>query len=285
VTAHLEEVLAAVAGVLTFAAVATGIVALGPLWDALARRRVARLTPQLEALRIDQTRLPGYLRWWGGAMVAATAVCVILGLPLVVPPVLYLIFEAPVYWLNMLAQRKRILLRDQMATAGVALANTARAGLSLAQGLESIIPETPEPLATELRQIVNEYHMGRPLPEALTAAKDRLDLDGFTLFVSAILACLEQGGRVTDALDGISRSLQENQRLERKLEADTASGRKVVAILAAFPALFLAGFALVDPEGTSLIFTTLVGQLVLLAVVALIYASVMVSKRILNLEI
>jgi Flp pilus assembly protein TadB len=66
------------------------------------------------------------------------------------------------------------------------------------------------------------------LPESLRAAKDRLNIDSFTLFAAAILVSLERGGRITDALERISHSLQELQRIERKLEVDTASGKKVV---------------------------------------------------------
>mgnify|MGYP007026956784 CR=1 FL=1 len=40
----------------------------------------------------------------------------------------------------------------------------ARAGLSLAQGIENVAQETPEPLATELHRIVRDYRGGRPLP-------------------------------------------------------------------------------------------------------------------------
>jgi tight adherence protein B len=282
---HTTDALAVASGVAVFAAVALGLIAIGPVWDAIARRRVSLLAPELRSIRFDDARLPTYLRWWGGAMAASAVVPPAIGLPLLVPPLLYLVYMAPRYWLDALIRRRRTLLRDQMAVAGVALANTARAGLSLAQGLESIVPETPEPLATELRQVVNEFHRGRPLPEALTAAKNRLNLDGFTLFVSAILACLDRGGRVTDALDGISRSLQESQRLERKLDADTASGRRVVLLLGAFPAVFLAGFTVVDPDGTGLIFTTALGQVVLLTVIVMVYASVKLSQRILNLDI
>lgn len=279
-----EAVVAAASGAAGLA-VATGLTALTPLWDAYTRSRVEDLSAGLRAVRMDTAGLPAAMRWWGGALFATAVVLLILGLPILIPPALFLIFIAPRYWLGALIRRRRTLLRDQMAVAGVALANTARAGLSIAQGLESIVPETPEPLATELRQVVNEFHRGRPLPEALTAAKDRLNLDGFTLFVSAVLACLERGGRVTDALDGISRSLAEAQRLERKIEADTASGRKVVILLSVFPALFLMGFGLIDPEGTSLLFTTVIGQIVLVVVAVLMFLSAKLSQRILNLDV
>ena len=78
-----------------------------------------------------------------------------------------------------------------------------RAGLSLAQGLETVGKETSEPLAAEIRRVVREYKHGRPLAEALRAAKDRLNIDSFTLFASAVLVSLERGGRITDALERI----------------------------------------------------------------------------------
>ena len=281
----IDESAALLASLAVALSVGSALMALTPAWDALARRQVADLAAGLRAVRIDTTGLTARMRWWGGAMFAATVVLLILRLPILIPPALFLIFVAPRYWLGAIVRRRRTLLRDQMAVAGVALANTSRAGLSIAQGLESILAETPEPLSTELRQVVHEFQRGRPLPDALTAAKERLDLDGFTLFVSALLTCLERGGRVTEALDGISRSLQEAQRLERKIEADTASGRKVVVLLSGFPVLFLAGFALIDPEGTGLLFTTIIGQVVLVVVAALIFISAKLSERILRLEV
>ncbi len=172
-----------------------------------------------------------------------------------------------------------------MVGAAVALANASRAGLSLAAGLQTVSRETPEPLASELRKIVNEYEHGRPLASAITDAKNRLQLDSFTLFASAIQVSLERGGRITDSLERIGQSLQENQRVERQLEAETASGRRVVWILAAFPFLFLAAFLVLHPSGTLLVFNSLVGQLALLTVIGMIVASVWWSHRILAIEL
>src|SRR5205085_687207 len=144
---------------------------------------------------------------------------------------IFFVYVAPRYVLEFVIARRRSLLRDQMVGASTAMANAARAGLALGQALESISKETPAPLANEFRRIIQEYERGRPLPDALRDAKERLELDGFTLFTSSLLTCLDRGGRITEALDRISKSLQESQRLERKLEADTATGRKVVIIL------------------------------------------------------
>jgi tight adherence protein B len=266
-------------------AVFLGSLWLTPLWDVVTARQFADLSPRLRELSMDQSQLPRYLRLWGLAMLGVLVLTTVLRLYLLVPAAVYLLYILPRYLLEARIRQRRTLLRDQMVGAGVALANATRAGLSLAQGLESIAKEMPEPLATELRRIVGEYQRGRPLPEAIRDAQQRLRLDGFTLFASAILTCLERGGKVTEALERISKSLQENQRLERKLDADTASGRKVVFLLGVFPLVFLGGFYALDPQGTGLLFSTLIGQGALLAVGVLVYFSVRWAQRILSIQI
>jgi tight adherence protein B len=257
-----------------------------PIWDGIARRHIADLTPAMRDLNMDASKLPAYLRWWGVAMLAAgVLVAVAFGSPLLAIPTIFIIYQAPRFLVRSQIARRRILLRDQMVGACTALANTARAGLALPQGLEAVAPETPEPLAAEFRRTNHDFQRGRPFADCLRDAQKRLNLDGFTLFASAILVCLERGGKVTEALERIGRSLQEHQRLERKLEADTASGRKVVLILAFCPAIFLAGFYLLDPAGTGLIFTTLVGQITLVVVGILVYVSVQWARRILGLNV
>lgn len=267
-------------------AVALFFLWIGPVWDGIARKQIADLTPSMRELSMETAKLPGFLRWWGAAMVGTFFLLAFLaGTPLLAPFFVYLVYVAPRLILEARIARRRRLLRDQMVGAGVTLANSCRAGLSFAQGLDGLSRECPEPIAAEFRRLTREYQRGRPLAEALRDAKDRLNLDGFTLFASAILTCLERGGKITDALDRISRSLQENQRLERKLDADTASGRKVVVILGAFPLVFLLGFLALDPAQGSLLFSTILGQIILLVIGIMVYASVRWAQRILALNI
>jgi tight adherence protein B len=269
-------------GVAVFLAVRWG----APLWDALAQRQLADLTPRMQQLSLDTRRLPALLRWWGLSMAATFLVCLlVLHIPLIGAVAVYVIYIMPRTILEMWIGRRRALLRDQMVGASVLLANATRAGLSLAQGLEAVGNESPEPLASEFRRLVREYQRGRPLGEALRDAKSRLNLDGFTLLVNAVLSSLERGGKVTEALERISRSLQENQRLERKLDADTASGRKVVVLLTVFPFGFLIVFYLLAPETVGLLFTTLLGEIVVVIIAVLVFASVKWAQRILTVDI
>lgn len=258
----------------------------GTVWDEVTKRYIADVTPMLDSLSIDHSQLSGYLRIWGISLVVAfVGVAFVLQMPPVALAAVYLVYVAPRIILEFMIRRRRALLRDQMVSSTIALANTTRAGLSLAQGLETVGNETPEPLASEIRRVIREYKHGRPLADALRSTKERLKIDSFTLFSAAVLVCLERGGRITDALERISHSLQETQRIERKLEVDTASGKKVVYILTGFPLFFLGLSYVMNPAGTATVFQSLIGQLILLVVIGLCYFSFRWSQRILAIEV
>ena len=267
------------------AGVVAGCSAVGA-WDSISRRYVADFRPVLESLSMGQDSTDTLLRWWGVSIVVSFLVLtfVLEMLPIALAVVILLIL-APRWILSFVIARRRRLLRDQLVGGTTSLANACRTGLSLAQGLETISQEVPQPLSRELQQIVSEYQHGRSLAESITTTKERLNIDSFTLFASAICVSLGRGGRITESLERIGRTLQENQRVERKLEAETASGRKVVVLLALFPFVFLGGFFVLHPEGTSLVFQSLIGQFVLLLVIALVVISVWWSNRILSFEL
>jgi tight adherence protein B len=275
-----------ISSTLVFVAVLLAIQSGGAVWDDVTARYVADITPKLDSLSIDHATLPRYLRIWGISLVGAFIfVAFILGMPPVSLAAVYLVYVSPRIILDFMIRKRRALLRDQMVAATIALANTSRAGLSLAQGLETIGTETPQPLSAEIQRIVHEYRHGRPLSEAIRATKERLKIESFTLFSAAILVCLERGGRITDALERISHSLQELQRIERKLEVDTASGTKVVYILTGFPVFFLGISYLTNPEGTGILLHSIMGQVILLVVIGLTYFSFRWSQKILAIEV
>lgn len=275
-----------VSSLMAFAAVLVGMQSMGSAWDMITRRHTADLLPLLKALSLDRSHLDKYMRWWGIGLIATF---IIVAFVLAMPPIsivtVAMVYAAPRFILRILIERRRKILRDQMVGASVALANACRAGLSLAQGMETVSREIRDPLASEFKRIVRDYEHGRPLPDAIDEVKRSLKVESFTLFAAAILVCLERGGKITATLERISHSLQENQRVEGKLEAETASGRKLVWILAVFPFFFLGLFAVLHPEGTSALLHTLIGQFVMLAIIALMWLSVWWSRKILAIEI
>lgn len=270
----------------TALAVLTGYRPVARVWDRVSSAKVRDLSERIRALHMDDKQVQFWMRVWGGTMLGSfVLVWFILRMPTVAVVLVFLIYQSPRLLLASEIRRRTYVLRDQLVGAGIGLANACRSGLSLAQAFEAVTRDLPDPLRSEFARIVGEYHAGRPLRDALLSTKERLNLDSFSLLVSAVLVCMERGGNLTEALDRISRSLQENQRLERKLEADTQSGRMVVIVLCLFPFLFLGGFYVIDPEGTGLIFLTTLGQIVLSGVILCVFAAGRMAQKILSIEL
>jgi Flp pilus assembly protein TadB len=258
---------------------------LGPAWDRFARQRVNDITPRLRALGLDDTSVDVWLRWWGIAMFASFAVVgVLLNMLPVGIALTLVVYLAPRFLLDRMVEQRQIKLRDQLVRATVGIGNGCRAGMALAQSIEKVSIETPKPLGVELQRVVRYYKGGSPIKDALREVQHRLDLESFTIFSSSAIVSLEQGGNITKALEMISEGLQEMQRLERKLEADSASGRKLALMLGCFPIFFLLLFSVLDPVSTGLLYTTFIGNMILCLVGFIIFVAVKWCMAILDLD-
>lgn len=264
-------------------AVGLGVIGSADLVDWINGKYLADLGERMDRLDMDSRPLRGWLRFrW----LATIGVFVLVGLWMRMVPVGILAAGLTYYllgqWLEGRLVKRRQQLRDQLVGATRALAAQVRAGLPLTEALASISVDTPEPLGGLLRRAVNQSEQGRALKAILLDMKERLRIESFSLLVVAVLIAEERGGKLADVLERIGHSLQEQQRVERKRESDTAAGRLLVNILAAFPAVFLGLFYILDPEGTSLVFSTLVGQLVLCVVGAIAVGSLIWGRQILS---
>jgi Flp pilus assembly protein TadB len=90
---------------------------------------------------------------------------------------------------------------------------------------------------------------------------------------------------VTYALDRISETLHEVQRVERKLETDSASGRTLALFLGLCPVAFLVLFTMLDGEFMGTLYHTFTGQCTLLLVGVIIYVAVRWCMKILDVDI
>lgn len=277
----IPEVSFALASVATAACVASALLWVTAAWNSHADRQLKIQVERAQQLEINpatvvtlnRVRLPIIV-------LIVTVVAVVLRNYAVAAALIYFCWIAPVLLMDRMVRQRMVLLRDQMVEAVSTLANSVRASMDLAQGLRRVAEDVPEPLAGEFQRIVRDLDGGRVFRDTIRDAQARLNIDSFTLFAGAILAAEEAGGPLNQTLDNISRSLQENQRLERKLDAQTESARTVVVTLAGMPVGFLILSYLMFPEGTQLVFSTWLGQLILFGSFCLAVGGVVWSRRI-----
>lgn len=241
---------------------------------------------KLRALRIAPKSLHGLLIGWLATM---AAIFLMLGLLLHSPVIALLVcalFAAlPWYIVRRLAERRRQAIEDQLADAMVSFSNGVRAGLSIPQAIDILAEQSPRPVRDEFRQIVSEFNLGKPLEQTLTEAKERLHSDNFSLFAASLLASRRSGGKLNETVERIARSVLEMQRLERKVQSETAQARKSAVYMAIAPAAILVVYYFIDPANTTALFTTFYGQIMICIalvfnIIAYLWARVILSPDI-----
>lgn len=244
------------------------------------------LATRLRGMRITNRQLRRWVQLWLVALaVVFCSLWVGLGTPVLAFVMVLFCAAGPWYLIRRMAQRREQQIEDQLADAMVMFSSAVRAGLSLPQALELLASDCPRPIRQEFQQIVGEYKLGKPLERTLSEAKERLRSENFVLFSAALLASRSSGGRLNETVERIARSVLELQRLERKLLSETAQARKSAVYMAVVPAAILVVYAWVDPDNTSLLFTSFPGQIILAAAVVLNVVAYVWALQILNADI
>ncbi len=244
------------------------------------------LKDKLRRLRLRTDSLRKYLVSWSIVVAVTAAVLLVAAGSLVFSvTAAVLLVSLPWYVLRRLAEKRRLLIEDQLADAMVSLSNAIKAGLSLAQSLDILARQSPKPICQEFLQIVGEYQLGKDLEQCLKEAKDRLRSENFALFAAALEASRQSGGRLNETVERIATSVRELQRLERKVRSETAQARTSSLYMALAPPVILVMNYFIDPVHTRMLFTEVPGQMILCLAAVMNLLAYLWARMILNPEI
>lgn len=268
-------------------AIACGAVAGGPALLRACAFVENDFRDKLRRIRKPTKNLRTLLVCWLGAVAGVLLVMWVgLGLPILGVLVAVLLFCLPWYVLRRLAEARKEKIEDQLADAMVSMSSAVRAGLSLAQSMDILARQCPPPICQEFQQLYGEYQMGKTLEVCLKEAKERLRSENFALFAAAMEASRQSGGRLNETIERIAQSVRELQRLERKVQSETAHARKSAVYMALAPLFILIlYYVAVDAESTARLFTEIPGQLILTLAATLNIIAYLWARKILTPDI
>jgi tight adherence protein B len=187
--------------------------------------------------------------------------------------------------LSFLANRRRKQFEALLPDTLQLLASTLRAGYSLMQGVEAVSQEVSEPMGRELRRVVTEARLGRPLEEALAGVSDRMESGDFAWAVMAIRIQREVGGNLAELLVTVAETMTERERLRRDVNALTAEGKISAIVLGILPVglglfIYTANPGYMDP-----LFEETVGKIMLFGSVLLALVGFYWMKKTIEVDI
>jgi len=183
------------------------------------------------------------------------------------------------------AGRRRKKFMNQLPDTLQLLSSTLKAGYSFMQGVDAVSQEIADPMATELRRIVAEAQLGRPVEVAMDASAERMDSDDFAWAVMAVRIQREVGGNLSELLLTVAETMTERERLRRDVASLTAEGKMSAIVLGALPILL--GFAMwvMNKEYIEILFTNSLGKILLTASVFAAVAGFAWMKKIITIDI
>lgn len=191
----------------------------------------------------------------------------------------------PVVILNYLGAKRRKQFNAQLPDMLQLLAGTLKAGYSFMQGIEAVSNEAEAPMGDELRVVVTEAQLGKPVEEAMSAAAERMDSPDFAWAVMAVNIQREVGGNLAELLMTVSETMTARERLAREVNALTAEGRVSAIVLGAMPILLGLAMYAINPEYIGVLFTETIGFILIGVALTAITIGFLWMKKLIEIRI
>lgn len=165
------------------------------------------------------------------------------------------------------------------------LSGSLRAGYSFLQGMEAVAEETIEPTARELKRVLAEARLGRPMEEALEDTAARMKSRDFEWAVLAIRIQREVGGNLAELLSTVADTMVHRGRLRGEIKALTAEGRISALVMGLLPVALGGALFVMNPKYIGTLFSESMGLLMLAGAAVMAAAGLVWLKKIIKIEV
>ena len=193
-------------------------------------------------------------------------------------------FGVPRWLLSFLKKRREARFLETLADAVDIIVRGVKAGLPLLDCMKMITMESPEPLKTEFRMILETQAIGVPLGEACAKLYERTPLPEANFFGIVVAIQQKAGGNLSEALGNLSKVLRDRKKMRAKIQAMSQEAKASAAIIGALPIAVMILVYITTPEYISLLFTHPTGHILLAGSAVWMTMGVLVMKKMINFD-
>lgn len=193
-------------------------------------------------------------------------------------------FGVPRWLISKMIKRRQYKFCAELANSVDVVVRGVKSGLPLSECLGVIARESPEPLASEFREVVDQQRVGVSLSEALERLSTRMPLPEVR-FLTIVIAIQQQaGGNLSEALSNLSGVLRDRFRLQMKVKALSAEAKASAMVLASLPPIVMFMVYGASPDYIMPLFTTLTGKFMIGFSLVWMLMGVLVMRKMINFK-
>jgi len=185
----------------------------------------------------------------------------------------------PYFFVWFKAKRRMQAFEDQLPDLLITMAASLKAGHSFKQGIQSVVDEGQEPAAKELRRVLTDTQLGRPMEEALQETADRIGSKNFSFVITAVNIQRQVGGSLAGLFDMVADTVRDRQQFARKIRSLTAMGRASAYVLLALPFFIAFAITLLNPSYMDPLYHSHAGHvLIALGMTMMVFGSLVLQR-------
>lgn len=258
--------------------------------DKLARR----ILPNQEVMkaRLEATGKPitigGYL-----------GICIVVGVaagvggwmsgyvPLVAAPFVGITagLIVPHKYVSMQIAKRQEAFVGQLAEGLDLIVRGVKSGLPVGETINSVSEEMEDPIAGEMRRVIEDTRIGSTLEGALWSAAQRINVSEFKFFVVTLTVQRETGGNLAETLENLSELVRTRKTMKMKVQAMSSEAYASRNILGGLPVAIALVLSLIAPSYIGVLFSTDPGNWVLGIGITMLGMGWMVMTKMVNFEI
>jgi tight adherence protein B len=193
-------------------------------------------------------------------------------------------FGIPRFVLSKMIARRQAKFQAELANSIDVIVRGIKSGLPLNECLVVIAKESPEPVASEIQEVIDQQRVGVSLAEGLDRLTRRMPL-AEVKFLTIVIAIQQQsGGNLAEALSNLSGVLRDRFKMAMKVKALSSEAKASAMILAALPPGVMTMVHMSSPEYIAPLFTTRTGNIFIGMGLFWMAMGVLVMRKMINFK-
>ena len=219
--------------------------------------------------------------------IALTAFAYFAGAPLLVLPGALLAgaLGLPRWFVSLRRARRVKAFLNEFPNALDIIVRAVKSGLPLNDAIRLIANESPEPVKTEFRRIVDSQQVGMSIPDATLRMAETMPCSEASFFGIVIQIQSQAGGNLSEALGNLSRVLRDRKKMKAKVQALSMEAKASAVIIGALPFVVALLVYLSSPNYIMPLFTTSTGNLILGCSGVWMSIGILVMRKMMNFEV
>lgn len=123
-----------------------------------------------------------------------------------------------------------------------------RAGLPVAESMQNVAHEIPEPVGSAFEDLCDQLKLGVPFDKAMSNVAQRLGLTEFNFFMVSVIMQRETGGNLGEILSNLADVLRRRHIMKLKINALSSEARASAYVVGALPILVVLVLSVVSAD-------------------------------------